>query len=339
MTAVVFEWNNGAVEKVQLAGSFTKWEPVDMAKTLGTDKWALKLDLPPGEYEFKFVVDGNWVHDEGQPSKTSSNEMGTLNNVINVAAASNRDLEATVAASKTVRVPPTTLTESTTPSASGSSKSPSSLSSSIEVIEENDESWDIIEDSNANNITPTIEVERKFMVPDNYKEILLKNGFELRQEFDEVLVDTYFDSHEHHLIKVDHWLRKRNGDWELKYPVGTTEHRGNTSIYHETTDLEDVLQLLKPILNSEDESLSEMVNKKLLEPFAHLETKRKNYHKEDINIVIDATDWGHIVGEIEVMVCADKGKISEATKRIEDLGKELDFSPMDLNVLYHKICK
>ena len=78
-----------------------------MAKTLGTDKWALKLDLPPGEYEFKFVVDGNWVHDEGQPSKTSSNEMGTLNNVINVAAASNRDLEAAVAASKTVRVPPT----------------------------------------------------------------------------------------------------------------------------------------------------------------------------------------------------------------------------------------
>ena len=96
--AVLFEWNNGAVEKVQLAGSFTQWKPVEMVKTLGTDKWALKLDLPPGEYEFKFVVDGNWVHDEGQPSKT--NEMGTLNNVINVAA-SNRDLEATVA-SKTV---------------------------------------------------------------------------------------------------------------------------------------------------------------------------------------------------------------------------------------------
>merc|ERR1712079_108134 len=80
------------------------------------------------------------------------------------------------------------------------------------------------------------------------------------------------------------------------------------------------------IIFPEDESLSEMVSKKLLEPFAHLETKRKNYHKEDINIVIDATDWGHIVGEIEVMVCADKGKISEATKRIEDLGKELDFN-------------
>ena len=98
------------------------------------------------------------------------------------------------------------LTETTTPSASGSSKSPSSLSSSIEVIEENDESWDIIEDSNANNITPTIEVERKFMVPDNYNERLLENGFELGQAFDEVLVDTYFDSHEHHLLKVKFWI-------------------------------------------------------------------------------------------------------------------------------------
>ena len=81
VSAVLFEWNNGAAfEKVQLAGSFTEWKPVEMVKTLGSDKWAFKLDLPPGEYEFKFVVDGNWVHDEGQPSKT--NEMGTLNNVI-----------------------------------------------------------------------------------------------------------------------------------------------------------------------------------------------------------------------------------------------------------------
>ena len=82
--------------------------------------------------------------------------------------------------------------------------------------------------------------------------------------------------------------------------------------------------------------------------------------------MIDATDWGHIVGEIEVMV-TDQQQIAEASKRIEDLGKELgtvfeiflrthffffmffyvfffsmfclDFSPMDLNVLYHKICK
>ena len=108
----------------------------------------------------------------------------------------------------------------TTPSASGSSsgcsKSPSSLSSSIEIIEENDESWDVIEDSNANNIK-TIEVERKFMVPENYNERLLKNGFEIIQEFDEVLVDTYFDSHEHHLIKVifKYYFRWENPEFDI----------------------------------------------------------------------------------------------------------------------------
>ena len=79
-----FEWNgNAAVEKVQLAGSFTQWKPVEMEKNSAADeKWALKLDLSPGEYEFKFVVDGNWVHDELLPTKTD--EEGTKNNVIKV---------------------------------------------------------------------------------------------------------------------------------------------------------------------------------------------------------------------------------------------------------------
>ena len=45
MTAVVFEWNNGAVEKVQLAGSFTQWETV--GKLISTSS---KLS---GNYFFK----------------------------------------------------------------------------------------------------------------------------------------------------------------------------------------------------------------------------------------------------------------------------------------------
>ena len=74
-----------------------------------------------------------------------------------------------------------------------------------------------------------------------------------------------------------------------------------------------------PIL---DKSFIDLINEKILEPFAHLETRRKNYNKDDLNVVIDATDWGHIVGEIEVMV-TDQQQIAEASKRIEDLGKEL----------------
>jgi len=54
---------------------------------------------------------------------------------------------------------------------------------------------------------------------------LTAQGFQLQQEFDEVLVDKYYDTHEHDLIKEDHWLRQRNGDWELKYPVGLDGHK------------------------------------------------------------------------------------------------------------------
>ena len=100
--AVSFEWKpaesgRNVVEKVQLAGSFTQWNPVEMEKSFD-EKWALKLDLPPGEYEFKFVVDGNWVIDEGQPTKLS--DVGTLNNVRVVKESSKNFLKALLHAKK-----------------------------------------------------------------------------------------------------------------------------------------------------------------------------------------------------------------------------------------------
>ena len=74
-----FEWNGNVVEKVELAGSFTQWEPVEMEK-ISDEKWSLKLDLCPGEHEFKFLVDGNWLHDELLPTKI--NEVGSKNNIV-----------------------------------------------------------------------------------------------------------------------------------------------------------------------------------------------------------------------------------------------------------------
>ena len=80
-----FEWNENVVEngnmveKVELAGSFTQWEPVEMEK-ISDEKWSLKLDLSPGEHEFKFLVDGNWLHDELLPTKI--NEVGSKNNIV-----------------------------------------------------------------------------------------------------------------------------------------------------------------------------------------------------------------------------------------------------------------
>lgn len=304
-----FEWNGGsccAVEKVQLAGSFTQWKPVDMEKNSAEstgEKWALKLDLSPGEYEFKFVVDGKWLHNELLPTKT--NDEGIINNVITVEEKA--------------------LSMST--------------SSSIEAINEeelneaDDEGWEVLQN-------PQIEIERKFIVPDNYHERLTAQGFQLQQEFDEVLVDKYYDTHEHDLIKEDHWLRQRNGDWELKYPVGLDGHKQGSTLYHETTCIEEIMTRLRPILKVEESCslLQNLLEKTYLKPFAQLETKRKCYSREDkVNIVIDATDWGHSVGEIEIMVM-DHDHITEATSKIETIGAELDFSHMDLKALCSKAC-
>ena len=82
---------------------------------------------------------------------------------------------------------------------------------------------------------------------------------------------------------------------------------------------------LRPILKVEESCslLQNLLEKTYLKPFAQLETKRKCYSREDkVNIVIDATDWGHSVGEIEIMVM-DHDHITEATSKIETIGAEL----------------
>lgn len=58
--------------------------------TNGKHKWTVTLDLPPGRYEYKFVVDGKWCCDPGcddgtyQSDDCVANEYGTKNRVIEV---------------------------------------------------------------------------------------------------------------------------------------------------------------------------------------------------------------------------------------------------------------
>ena len=68
---------------VMLAGTFNDWKPEQMDKS-DNGGFVYLLRVPSGRHEFKFVVDGNWVHDESQDF--DKNEMGSFNNVINVIA-------------------------------------------------------------------------------------------------------------------------------------------------------------------------------------------------------------------------------------------------------------
>ena len=60
--------------------------------------------------------------------------------------------------------------------------------------------------------TMKFEVERKFRMPPNFKEILNKKGARLLQEI--TFSDVYFDALNHELTLSGCWLRKRNQKWE-----------------------------------------------------------------------------------------------------------------------------
>ncbi|KAK1164009.1 5'-AMP-activated protein kinase subunit beta-2-like [Acipenser oxyrinchus oxyrinchus] len=76
----VIRWAGGGKE-VYIAGSFNSWATKIPLNKSHNDFVAI-LDLPEGEHQYKFFVDGQWVHDTSEPVVTS--QMGTINNLIQV---------------------------------------------------------------------------------------------------------------------------------------------------------------------------------------------------------------------------------------------------------------
>ena len=69
--------------KVIVAGSFNRWDEQDLEMYKIEHGWEIKLNIKPGEYEYRFIVDGNWMEDPSNPSKVT-NEFGQYNSLINV---------------------------------------------------------------------------------------------------------------------------------------------------------------------------------------------------------------------------------------------------------------
>jgi 1,4-alpha-glucan branching enzyme len=69
-------------QEVCIAGSFNDWHPsVTPMIRLGDGQWAKELALPPGRYEYRFVVDGQWV-DDPAAIDLIPNSFGTANAVL-----------------------------------------------------------------------------------------------------------------------------------------------------------------------------------------------------------------------------------------------------------------
>jgi 1,4-alpha-glucan branching enzyme len=66
-------------DTVQVAGTFTEWakSPLPL-KRLKDGLWKKSISLPPGRYEYRFIVDGQWQDDPDCPARVP-NEHGTEN--------------------------------------------------------------------------------------------------------------------------------------------------------------------------------------------------------------------------------------------------------------------
>lgn len=70
--------------KVMLAGDFNKWDFKKTPLRKGKNRiWNKDMTLKPGRYEYKFVVDGNWVIDPNNNNRVLSS-LGTENSVIEI---------------------------------------------------------------------------------------------------------------------------------------------------------------------------------------------------------------------------------------------------------------
>jgi 1,4-alpha-glucan branching enzyme len=70
-------------KSVYLAGSFNEWAPAQKKMTKSKDgSFRARMKLTPGKYEYKFIVDGEWIDDP--EADKSVNEFGTSNSVVEV---------------------------------------------------------------------------------------------------------------------------------------------------------------------------------------------------------------------------------------------------------------
>jgi 1,4-alpha-glucan branching enzyme len=55
-----------------LTGSFNGWNQTELVMQKTADGWQLPYVIAPGNYEYKFIVDGQWMPDPANPFTTGS---------------------------------------------------------------------------------------------------------------------------------------------------------------------------------------------------------------------------------------------------------------------------
>ena len=157
-----------------------------------------------------------------------------------------------------------------------------------------------------------IEVEKKFLIDKSEISKLLEGAeFLNERKFN----DTYWDTPDYSLTTTDHWLRSRDGRFELKVPTLA----GGKRLVDQYEELDSDNQIANK-LNLSADKLEDELRRANYSPFATITTLRKKYKKDGFIIDIDALDFGYNIVEVELMV-NDKDEIENAINKILKFAK------------------
>ncbi|MEZ4799628.1 MAG: glycogen-binding domain-containing protein [Flavobacteriales bacterium] len=78
-----FSFKNNGFNKVIVSGSFNNWSHKEVEMQRNGDVWELPVYLPDDDYEYKFIVDGNWIEDPSNDCKVK-NEFNEYNSCLTI---------------------------------------------------------------------------------------------------------------------------------------------------------------------------------------------------------------------------------------------------------------
>ena len=84
LVPVTFRLDNGDARSVYVIGSFNNWQPQGYAMKLDprTNQWVLQLRVPPGSYEYAFLIDNRQAIADPRAEFYKMDGFGSRNSVI-----------------------------------------------------------------------------------------------------------------------------------------------------------------------------------------------------------------------------------------------------------------
>ncbi|KUI59277.1 Thiamine-triphosphatase [Cytospora mali] len=183
-----------------------------------------------------------------------------------------------------------------------------------------------------------LEIERKFEPTAHSMQQLASNTgtppFESLIHYGTTrLEDAYYDTSDEILCKAGVWLRRRGSKWEVKVRVGGDF---TNSAFEEITNVDDISTMLGKLVPGTALDPHDGLTGGRVEEVAKFISERKNFLVDGkFTVVLDETDFGHVVGEVElernIPATGGEEDVSEA-KKVEDHDRAKMMADLDREI-------